>query len=242
MPLETDQNGMFIGGMTHPDELGQYLQSRFTEKEIQQTYAQLAEEAKALARSEGVSPLRAFWRLLSRGYEEKNWQLKCKQGCGYCCHTGVAVTQLEWDTILKHVEEKGIDLEQIIERSERTIKRIRETLASGKNLDQVDWHRLVVNQPCPFLDDEQSCIVYEDRPLDCRLVVAFRGVCASKKLEHAQRGVVLEEAVASTVIAKLQHDQTPKFKRRKFYGTQPLRLLQHWLILWQNKKSKKRKK
>ena len=162
---------MFIGGMTHPDELGLYLQSRFTEKEIQQTYAQLAEEAKALARSEGVSPLRAFWRLLSRGYEEKNWQLKCKQGCGYCCHTGVAVTQLEWDTILKHVEEKGIDLEQIIERSERTIKRIRETLASGKNLDQVDWHRLVVNQPCPFLDDEQSCIVYEDRPLDCRLVV-----------------------------------------------------------------------
>ena len=115
-------------------------------------------------------------------------------------------------------------------------------MASGKNLDQVDWHRLVVNQPCPFLDDEQSCIVYEDRPLDCRLVVAFRGVCASKKLEHAQRGVVLEEAAASTVIAKLQHDQTPKFKRRKFYGTQPLRLLQHWLILWQDKKSKKRKK
>jgi len=80
--------------------------------------------------------------------------------------------------------------------------------------------------------------VYEDRPLDCRMVVAFRGVCESKNLEHAQRGVVLEEAVGSTVIAKLQHDMTPKIKRRKFRGTQPIKLLQHWLILWREKNKK----
>ncbi|GIS84783.1 MAG: hypothetical protein CM1200mP16_10830 [Nitrospina sp.] len=50
------------------------------------------------------------------------------------------------------------------------------------------------------------------------MVVAFRGVCESKKLEHAQRGVVIEEAVGATVIAKLQHDALPKIKRRKFRG------------------------
>jgi Fe-S-cluster containining protein len=147
----------------------------------------------------------------------------------------VSCTQLEWDGILKNAEENGVDLNVVMERSQRTINKVNETLKSNKKLDQVDWHRLVINQPCPFLSDEGACEVYEDRPLDCRMVVAFRGICESKKLEHAQRGVVLEEAVGATVIAKLQHDQTPKIKRRKFRGTQPIKLLQHWLILWKEK-------
>lgn len=238
MALETDHNGLFIGGMTHPDELGRHLSTRFGERQIQEVYEQRVEESKALARAKKITPLRAFWKLLDHSFEEKAWQLKCRRGCGHCCHTGVSATQLEWHGILERVAENGIDLEALIERSRKTVDRIRNALGQKKEL--VDWHRLVVNQPCPFLDDEQACIIYEDRPLDCRLVVAFRGVCDSKKLEHAQRGVFIEEAVASTVIARLQHDQTPKFKRRKFHGVQPLKLLQHWLILWQEKNSKKR--
>ena len=148
---------------------------------------------------------------------------------------------MEWDGIVKTTEEKGINLNEIIEKSQRTIKKVDEVLQSGKNLDQVDWHRLVINQPCPFLNDEGACQVYKDRPLDCRMVVAFRGICGSKKLEHAQRGVVIEEAVGSTVIAKLQYDATPKIKRRKFRGTQPIKLLQHWLILWRDKQKGKSK-
>ena len=99
---------------------------------------------------------------------------------------------MEWDGIVKTTEEKGINLNEIIEKSQRTIKKVDEVLQSGKNLDQIDWHRLVINQPCPFLSDEGACQVYEDRPLDCRMVVAFRGICESKKLEYAQRGVVIE--------------------------------------------------
>jgi Fe-S-cluster containining protein len=145
---------------------------------------------------------------------------------------------VEWDGILNHVKENGIDLNIIIERAQRTINRVREALRSKNNLEQIDWHRLVINQPCPFLDNDHARIIYQDRPLDCRLVVAFREQCSSKKLEHAQRGVVIEEAVGATVIAKIQHDQTPKFKRRKFQGVQPLKLLQHWLIPWQEKSKK----
>lgn len=242
MALPSDYNGMFIQGMTNPEELRKFLQFKFSENEIQNAYTGLVEEAKALARTEGTSPLRGFWKLMDRSFSGKNSQLKCGAGCAHCCYTGVSATQLEWDGILKRVEEKGIDLNQIIERSQRTITRIKATLQSGKHPDLTEWHQLVINQPCPFLEEDQTCAVYEDRPLDCRLVVAFRDACTSKKLEHAQRGVVIEEAVGSTVIAKLQHDQTPKFKRRKFNGTQPLRLLQHWLILWQEKNRKKKKR
>ena len=239
MELKSDANGLFIEGMTDSAELANYLQRKFSEEDIQNTYANLTEEHVKIARSEGITPLRRFWQVLNRAHKNIP-PLKCEKGCAHCCHTGVATTQVEWEGILNNTVEHKIDLNKVIERSQRTINRVRETLRSNKSLEQIDWHRLVINQPCPFLNEDHACIIYEDRPLDCRLVVAFRDQCRSKKLEHAQRGVVIEEAVGATIIAKIQHDQTPKFKRRKFQGVQPLKLLQHWLILWQEKNKKKR--
>ena len=239
MELKSDAHGLFIEGMTNSKELADYLQRKFKEEDIQNVYEILTKDHIKIARSEGVTPLRKFWQTLSNSYKNIP-PLKCGKGCAHCCHTGVAATQVEWDGILNNAVENKIDLEKVIERSRRTIDRVRETLRSNKSLEQVDWHRLVINQPCPFLDEDHACIIYEDRPLDCRLVVAFRDQCESKKLEYAQRGVVIEEAVGATVIAKIQHDQTPKFKRRKFQGVHPLKLLQHWLILWQGKTNKKR--
>ena len=235
MSLKTDRNGMFIFGMTNTDELTGFLKHKFTEHQIQQAYDYLVVASKDEARQKKKSPLRVFWQHLKKVYNEKIPPLQCHRGCAHCCHTGVSCTQLEWEGILKNVEENNVDLNAVFERSKRTINKVDEVLKAGKNMDQVDWHRLVINQPCPFLSEEGACEVYEDRPLDCRMVVAFRGVCESKKLEHAQRGVVLEEAVGATVIAKLQHDMTPKIKRRKFRGTQPIKLLQQWLILWNQK-------
>ena len=239
MELKSDAHGLFIEGMTNSKELADYLQRKFKEEDIQNVYEILTKDHIKIARSEGVTPLRKFWQTLNNSYKNIP-PLKCGKGCAHCCHTGVAATQVEWDGILNNAVENKIDLEKVIERSRRTIDRVRETLRSNKSLEQVDWHRLVINQPCPFLDEDHACIIYGDRPLDCRLVVAFRDQCESKKLEYAQRGVVIEEAVGATVIAKIQHDQTPKFKRRKFQGVQPLKLLQHWLILWQGKTNKKR--
>ena len=239
MELKSDARGLFIEGMTDSTELSSYLQRKFKDEDIQNTYESLTKNHIKTARSQDITPLSKFWQTLDESYK-KIPPLKCDKGCAHCCHTGVAATKVEWDGILNNILKNKIDLEKVIERSKRTIDRVRESLRSKKNLEQVDWHRLVINQPCPFLGEDHACIIYEDRPLDCRLVVAFRDKCESKKLEHAQRGVVIEEAVGATVIAKIQHDQTPKFKRRKFQGVQPLKLLQHWLILWQEKNNKKK--
>lgn len=241
MAQQTDHNGMFIEGMLEPRELATFLKIKFNEAEIQESYHRLLKDAQALSHDQRITPLKAFWKLLDQAFSEKSDALQCDKGCAHCCHTGVAATQLEWDGILNAVREKGIDLDDVINKSRKSIDRIRNALKADKNLEQTDWHQLVMNQPCPFLNSDMQCIVYEDRPLDCRLVVAFREACSSKKLEHAQRGVWVEEAAGSTVIAKLQYDKTPKMKRRKFDGTQPIKLLQHWLILWQTKNKKKRK-
>ena len=50
MSLQTDQNGMFIYGMTHTDELSKFLQQKFPEHQIQQTYETLVEFSKDQAK------------------------------------------------------------------------------------------------------------------------------------------------------------------------------------------------
>ncbi|HJO00508.1 MAG TPA: YkgJ family cysteine cluster protein, partial [Nitrospinaceae bacterium] len=106
MALKSDANGLFIEGMTNSAELGDYLQRKFSDEDIQDSYAILAEDSVKSARAEGTTPLRKFWQLLDRSYKNIP-PLKCERGCGHCCHTGVAATQVEWDGILNRVKENG---------------------------------------------------------------------------------------------------------------------------------------
>ena len=149
MELNRDAHGLFIEGMTNSKELADYLQRKFKEEDIQNVFEILTKDHIKIARSEGVTPLRKYWQALNNSYKIIP-PLKCGKGCAHCCHTGVTATQVEWDGILNNAVENKIDLEKVIERSKRTIDRVRETLRSNKSLEQVDWHRLVINQPCPF--------------------------------------------------------------------------------------------
>ncbi len=241
MALYADHNGAYLFGMSDPQELRGFIQQKFTEGEIQYAYERVLELTKALAKEKKIPPLKALWQILDRAYKEKAPEMTCHEGCGHCCYTGVTISQLEWDEMVNAARRNEIDLNDVIERGEKSIGRVAKVLESGVDPNTVDWYTTVINQPCPFLDEEESCVIHEDRPLDCRTMVAFRDVCASKKLEHAQRGVVIEEIVAPTVIARLQYEQTPKFKRRKFTGSAQLRLIQHWLVTWKQKKKKKKR-
>ena len=42
MPVQTDNIGMFIKGMAQPDELIKYIKARFSEQEIEETYARMS--------------------------------------------------------------------------------------------------------------------------------------------------------------------------------------------------------
>jgi len=228
MTLYSDQIGAFIQGVTDPEELRHYIKQKFTEAEIQYAYEAMLAETRALAKAEKIPLLKAFWKVLDRAYAAKAPPLTCRKGCSHCCYTGVAHTQFEWDGMVNGARE--------------TIRKVAKVLESGIDPETVDWYQTVINQRCPFLDEDESCMIHEDRPLDCRLMVAFRDVCASKNLEHAQRGVLVEEAVAPTVIARLQYESTPKIKRRKFTGSPKLRIIQRWLLTWKDKKTSKKKR
>ncbi|MGU3859142.1 YkgJ family cysteine cluster protein [Pseudomonas aeruginosa] len=72
----------------------------------------------------------------------------CKAGCSYCCHTSVAVSELEAQIIS---EATGIKPRRVEHRQSR------EEIAQ--------YHR----QPCPFLS-KGSCSIYDARPMACRLM------------------------------------------------------------------------
>ncbi len=238
----SDQNGVYLMGMTDAQELRNYITTRFTEGELQYAYELLLENAQNLAKAERIPPLQALWKILDAAYDKKMPPLTCGEGCAHCCYTGVMITKMEWDGMINAARQRGIDLMDVIERSEKSLHRIKKAIESGIDPEKIDWYQMVINQPCPFLDEDESCTIHDDRPLDCRTMVAFRDACGSKKLEHAQRGGLIEEAVAPAVIAKLQYEATPKMKRRKFDGTAPLRLIQHWLLEYKKKKSSRKKK
>ena len=66
MELKSDANGLFIEGMTDSVELAAYLQRKFKEEDIQNTYKSLTEDHINVARSQDITPLRNFWQRLNQ--------------------------------------------------------------------------------------------------------------------------------------------------------------------------------
>ena len=102
MELKSDARGLFIEGMTDSTELSSYLQRKFKDEDIQNTYESLTKNHIKTARSQDITPLSKFWQTLDESYK-KIPPLKCDKGCAHCCHTGVAATKVEWDGILNNI-------------------------------------------------------------------------------------------------------------------------------------------
>ena len=73
----------------------------------------------------------------------------CRNGCSYCCHTPVAILQLEADILSQVTGRKANRVTGMISAS-----------------DAQKHHR----QPCPFLV-KGKCSVYANRPMVCRLLI-----------------------------------------------------------------------
>ena len=75
----------------------------------------------------------------------------CRMGCGHCCYVSVSITDFEAKWIGERLNIKPAPIKQSIRRSL--------TKVSGKT-------------PCVFLKDN-SCSIYEFRPLTCRIHMNF---------------------------------------------------------------------
>jgi Fe-S-cluster containining protein len=92
-------------------------------------------------------------------------QVACRKGCGYCCHTYVAITPPEAFLLVRAVRERAKRSQHpSIEQVEAGIARL-----AGLGPDQRFGRKL----PCPLLVDD-ACSVHPSRPTVCRQVASFK--------------------------------------------------------------------
>jgi len=85
----------------------------------------------------------------------------CRAGCAHCCHQAVGVVAPEVLAIHAHLRATRTEAElELIER------RIRAT--DDRTRGMTAAQRISPDLPCPFLDEQQRCSIYEVRPLACR--------------------------------------------------------------------------
>lgn len=99
-----------------------------------------------------------------------NYQIDCRKGCGHCCNFPV-------ETVPQDIIQLALYLKISLSEAEFAdlLERLRTDIAERSG----EFMRL----PCPLLSDEQSCSVYEHRPLPCRMFT-------SRNVEDCQQSVL----------------------------------------------------
>ena len=88
----------------------------------------------------------------------------CKKGCAFCCHQPVFALTHEMLYLKSFVELSLPDKQQgFIERA-----REKSLLTLNKSLEE----QQTIKSACPFLEDN-SCSVYEARPMACRIYLSW---------------------------------------------------------------------
>ena len=106
--------------------------------------------------------LQLFWETIEHYYKTiaQFDTFQCAQGCGHCCYDNPhGVSALELKRILPLLSD---DQKQKIRESKRQFDLL--TMIPQEQR-QIEWKRKCI--PCPLLDNE-SCSVYDVRPLACR--------------------------------------------------------------------------
>jgi Fe-S-cluster containining protein len=88
--------------------------------------------------------------------------IQCRKGCSACCYTQVSVTEEEAELLAQRVE-SGVNIDRTKLYSQ----------AQAKN-NAEKWYQMDhKKRGCVFLDENENCRVYEDRPAVCRTNIAL---------------------------------------------------------------------
>ena len=104
--------------------------------------------------------------------------VRCKKGCSDCCYALFDLTLIEALYVNYHFNEKvtGKEKARLIEeanRIDRATYRVKrkafKDVEGGKNEVEVLMELAKERMRCPLLNKEDICILYENRPITCRV-------------------------------------------------------------------------
>lgn len=109
----------------------------------------------------------------------------CKNGCSFCCHTQVSVTEDEAEVLAQRIQE-GVKIDrELLDRQ----------MLAGN--DPASFFRMNhLDRRCIFLDSNNSCSVYKDRPSVCRTnaVIGESSQCDTSNSIQPTRLVMTKKA------------------------------------------------
>ncbi len=148
---------------------GYRMAQRYLDQEL--SPVQMGEAIKALYVA--IDELLAAFLLRA---SEEGQPVSCKEGCAWCCHQEVFAITHEFlylnDYMHTHLSED--DRNAVLERA-------REKGKISMNLSVEE--QLKLRSACPFLDSD-SCMVYEARPMACRIYLSASEPSCRKEHDH----------------------------------------------------------
>lgn len=176
---------------------------------IQATLDHAAESRlRATARGARTSRLRVVW--LQRAADvvgkavEQAGGVACRKGCAHCCHIPVLLTTAEADEIARVTGRPRVSNPQHGLRMAGVFK----ASDSGQLLQAAHTQAQArhTGRPCSFLQGDQTCGIYDVRPLTCRMHFSLsddEGPCRLSGTEGGQTGA---EVVSLNVMARRVDD------------------------------------
>lgn len=103
----------------------------------------------------------------------------CRKGCSDCCHALFDLSLVEamyinnaFNEAFPHSKERSHILERASEIDRKLTKAKRELYNARKNgesSDEIMRRAASLRMPCPLLSEDSQCLLYDFRPITCRL-------------------------------------------------------------------------
>lgn len=103
-----------------------------------------------------------------------NFPLSCREGCNLCCTRKVYVTSLEGCYVLEVLKESQIKKLYELTDYPRPKLTHNQTVLCYLQGTEPPLEEMVSTEPCPFLDEKGLCVIYERRPLMCRITASLK--------------------------------------------------------------------
>jgi Fe-S-cluster containining protein len=123
--------------------------------------------------------LSAVDRWFARCLATSPGSLKCSQGCSQCCRGLFDITLMDAWYLKTGFEQLDENIKQaVLEKARKRLERLRRVWPEFDEpyllnvRPEEEWEDLMPDSdetPCPLLTDSGECLVYEYRPMTCRL-------------------------------------------------------------------------
>lgn len=150
--------------------------------------------------------------------KETNIKCTCKKGCNYCCYQPIGISTPELLAIKSYITNMNSENKKTLKLKvndicDKITKSGIETNAFGRMSDSSEYkffeEYFKLNIPCPMLNEDGLCSIYEIRPTNCWSYRAY-GDSLDCKNSHSVNHSKKYDIYEQTIVRRLYEAKKPK--------------------------------